>query len=115
RGAGAATPDVGGVVRERRTALEPARPSIRKLTLSVSRESGDPSQVTVGQVRGTAGLHRRILNVVLAPESLRGIAYLVQEGGAGDDVQWLYVPALGRVRQVMSREDVAAFLYSHAP
>src|SRR5258705_5250879 len=70
-----------------RSALEPARPSIRKLTLRMRGESGETSQVTVGQVRGTVASNSRILNVVLAPGSLRGIGYLVQEGRPASDVQ----------------------------
>src|SRR5882724_8820120 len=82
----AASPDVGVLVAEMKRALEPARPSIRKLTIRVSGELGETSEVIVGQVGGTAGTQRRILNLVLAPENLRGIAYLVQEGGATNDV-----------------------------
>ena len=108
----AADPDIGMLVREMKSALEPARPSIRKLTFRVSGESGETSQVIVGQVRGMVGTHRRILNLVLAPASLRGIAYLVEEGGAASDVQWLYLPAIGRVRKVVSPEAYAAFLNS---
>src|SRR2546427_4626182 len=48
---------------------------------------------------------RRTLNVVLAPEGLRGTAFLVQDDGAASDVQWLYIPAIGRVRQLVSPED----------
>ncbi len=72
----AAAPDIGALVGEMRSALEPARPSIRKLTLRMRGESGETSQVTVGQVRGTVASNSRILNVVLAPGSLRGIGYL---------------------------------------
>ena len=104
--------DARSLIEGTKRALEPARPSIRKLTLRVSGDSGESSQMIVGQARGTVGTHRRILNLVLAPESLRGIAYLVQEGGAANDVQWLYLPAIGRVRKVVSPEAYAAFLNS---
>jgi hypothetical protein len=111
-GKAAAPPDVQVLVREMKAALEPARPSIRKLTFRVSGESGETSQVVVGQVRGTARPQRRILNVVLAPESLRGITYLVQEGGAANDVEWFYLPSVGRIRKVVSPEAYSAFLNS---
>src|SRR2546427_12125610 len=55
---------------------------------------------------------RRTLNVVLAPESLRGAAFLVQDDGAASDVQWLYIPAIGRVRRLVSPEAYSAFLNS---
>ncbi len=108
----AAAPDIGALVGEMRSALEPARPNIRKLTLRMRGESGETSQVTVGQVRGTVASNSRILNVVLAPGSLRGIGYLVQEGRPASDVQWLYLPAIGRVRKLVSPEAYTAFLNS---
>jgi outer membrane lipoprotein-sorting protein len=108
----AAPPDVHVLVREMKTALEPPRPSVRKLTFRVSNESGEASQVMVGQARGTVESHRRILNLVLAPESLRGMAYLVQDGDTARDVQWLYLPVIGRVRTVVSPEAYSAFLNS---
>src|SRR5262245_42765151 len=97
----AQTPDVQTLVRGMKQALEPARPSLRKLTLTVA-QGGATSSVTLGQARGTVAGGNRILTVVLAPADLRGTAYLVEEQTAGDANQlWVYVPAIGRVRTVV--------------
>ncbi len=106
-------PDARAVVAGMKSVLEPTRPSIRKLTMRVSGGGlGETSEVVLGQARGTVGTERRTLNVVLAPESLRGTAFLVQDDGAASDVQWLYIPAIGRVRQLVSPEAYSAFLNS---
>jgi len=105
-------PDTQALVRGMKQALEPARPSLRKLTLTVAQE-GTTSTVTLGQARGTVGSASRILTVVLAPADLRGTAYLVQEQAAGDSDQlWVYLPAIGRVRTVVGPEAFSAFLNS---
>ena len=101
--------DARAVVAGMKSVLEPTRPSIRKLTMRVSGgESGETSEVVLGQAR----TERRTLSVVLAPESLRGTAFLVQNDGAASDVQWLYIPAIGRVRRLVSPEAYSAFLNS---
>jgi len=106
-------PDARAVVAGMKSVLEPTRPSIRKLTMRVSGGGlGETSEVVLGQARGTVGTERRTLNVVLAPESLRGTAFLVQDDGAASDVQWLYIPAIGRVRRLVSPEAYSAFLNS---
>src|SRR5438445_726969 len=61
-------PDARAVVAGMKSALEPTRPSIRKLTMRVSGGGlGETSEVVLGQARGTVGTERRTLNVVLAP------------------------------------------------
>jgi hypothetical protein len=108
----AQTPDVQALVGGMKQALEPARPSLRKMTLTVAQE-GTTSTVTLGQARGTVGGANRILTVVLAPADLRGTAYLVQEQAASaSDQLWAYVPAIGRVRTVVGPEAFSAFLNS---
>jgi hypothetical protein len=108
----AQTPDVQALVRGMKQALEPAKPSLRRMTLTVAQE-GTTSTVTLGQARGTVGGASRILTVVLAPADLRGTAYLVQEQAASpSDQLWVYVPAIGRVRTVVGPEAFSAFLNS---
>lgn len=108
----AASPDVGLIVKRMRAALEPERPSARKMTFRISGADDDASRVVVGQASSGVGDRRRILTVVLSPESLRGTAYLVEQSSADEDVQWLYLPAIDRVRKVVSPEAYAAFLNS---
>jgi CheY-like chemotaxis protein len=95
-----------------KAALEPAKSSARVATLTVTGD-GSSNQVVLGQARGTAGGGKRILTVVLAPADLRGIAYLVKEEPTSDnDNLWIWIPAIGRVRNVVSPEAYSAFLNS---
>jgi outer membrane lipoprotein-sorting protein len=108
----AAPPDVATILGRMKQALEPARPNLRKGTLTVA-QGGYTSQVTLGQARGKVASGNRILTVVLAPADLRGTAYIVKEEAASDtDRLWAYVPAIGRVREVVSPEAYSAFLNS---
>jgi outer membrane lipoprotein-sorting protein len=108
----ASPPDVATIVGRMKQALEPPKSSVRKMTLTVA-QGGSSSQVQLGQVRGKAADGNRILNVVLAPGDLRGTAYIVQEAPATvDNKQWAYVPAIGRVRTLVSPEAFSAFLNS---
>jgi len=110
--AGAETPDVATIVSRMKQAVEPAQASVRKMKLAVTQE-GSTKEVILGQARGKVADANHILTVVLAPAELRGTTYLVQEGVASDDnKQWIYVPAIGRVRTVVSPEAFSAFLNS---
>lgn len=104
-------PAVATMVSRMNAALDPDRPSIRTLTFRISGLDGD-AEIKVGKARRKVGDVVRELVVVLAPESLRGTAYLVEDSEASDDVQWMYVPAVGRVRKLISPEAYAAFLNS---
>ncbi|MGH7894492.1 MAG: outer membrane lipoprotein-sorting protein [Candidatus Binatia bacterium] len=110
--AAAAPPDVAVIVSRMKQALEPTQSSLRKMTLTVAQQ-GTSSTVVLGQARGKLADGNRILTVVLEPPDLRGTAYLVQEAPASDDnKQWAWVPAIGRVRTLISPEAFSAFLNS---
>jgi hypothetical protein len=110
--ASAAPPDVRGLVQRMKAALEPARPGVRRFTLTVNQDQ-ETSQVTVGEARKQMkGGAWRFLLAVLAPAAVQGTAYLVQEGGPGQDIQWFYLPYVRRVRTLVSSEAYSAFLNS---
>jgi hypothetical protein len=110
--AAAQAPDVTSIVARMKQAVEPAASSLRKLTLTVA-QGGTTSQVSLGQARGKVAGGNRVLTVVLAPADLRGVAFLLQEMPANDNDQlWTYVPAIGRVRNVVGPEAFSAFLNS---
>jgi hypothetical protein len=108
----AAPVDGTAVVGQMRAALEPERSAVRQITFKVSGPDGTVTPVTVGEARGRVGDTRRILAVVLAPASLRGMSYLLQQGSGDVNVQWVFLPAVGRVRKMTSPEAHTAFLNS---
>jgi len=110
--AGAAGPDAKALVAKMKDAFEPAKSSARTVTLTVTNE-GTSTQVVLGQARTTSGGGKQVLTVVLAPAELRGMAYLIQEQPQGpNDKIWNYIPAIGRVRTLVSPEAYSAFLNS---
>lgn len=111
--AAAAPPDATTIMTKMKAAIEPPQASLRRLTLTVTGLDGTSSAVVLGQARGAAAESRRILTVVLAPPELKGIAYLTQEQPAGPgDAQSAWIPAIGRVRTLVSSEAFSAFLNS---
>jgi len=111
--AGAAAPDVKALVTKMKAALEPSKAGARRLTLTLSQQ-GETTQVTIGEARKNLGNSGRILLAVLppAPVGAAGTAYLVQEGGPGQDTEWFYLPYVRRVRKLVSPEAYSAFLNS---
>ena len=107
----AAPPDAATVVSKMRAALEPDRASLRKLTMTVTGPGGDSSQITLGAARKKVGPAPRVVMVVLSPAGLRGTTLLVEEQTA-ENVLWLYVPAIGRTRKLVSPEAYTTFLNS---
>jgi hypothetical protein len=107
----AAPPEVGTIVERMKAALEPVKPSIRRLTFRASAD-GPAAPITVGEARKRDGRRSRYLVVVLAPEPLRGAAALMHEGGEADDLQWVYSPFIRRVRTIVSPEAYTSFLNS---
>lgn len=107
--ASAEPPDVQSLVKRMKDALEPASGGARRLSFTVSSDQGS-SQITVGEARKKMNGVPRILLVAMAPEGVRGAAYLVQGDGPGQDTQWFYLPYLRRVRKVVSPEAYSAFL-----
>jgi outer membrane lipoprotein-sorting protein len=99
------------VVNRMDAALDPDRPSIRALRFHVSGRGGD-TEITVGEARRKIGNVTHEVDVVLAPESLRGTAFLVEQTAADYGAQWIYAPANSRVRKLLSAEAYSPFLNS---
>jgi hypothetical protein len=120
RGAAAGTehPDASAIMAQVKAALEPARPSVRAFTMTVSAHHGDSARWTAGQVRKKVGGANHILIVMLAPMDVQGIAWLVREGRDGaPDTRWMYLPTTRRVRKLTGPNAYEAFLgsdFTHA-
>lgn len=87
------------------------RASIRLLTLRVGGRNG-PSRITLAEARCQRGGVEHELAVVLAPESVRGTAFLVEDSEVAENVNWLYVPATARVRELAAADAYSVFLDS---
>ena len=92
-------PDVNTLVAKMKAALEPPKSSLRQMKLSISGEDGGTTQWSLAQARKAVEGQGRILNVVLAPASDRGIASLVIDGKPPTTA--LYIPFIRRVRTLV--------------
>jgi hypothetical protein len=103
-------PDIDTLVGRVKTALEPAKASIRQLNLSISGETGGTTQWSVAQARKVVDGQGRILNVLLAPAGSRGIASMTMDGSPPETA--VFVPAVRRVRTLVPRDGYESFLGS---
>jgi len=89
--------------------LEPNQPGTRQLTMLV-RSGAESVEWTAAQARGSRDGGRFALTVLLAPPDLRGTALLVEERDGKPNREWLYLPYLRRVREVLPADEFEAFL-----
>lgn len=95
-------PEIATIIKDMKAALEPARPSVRELTLEISTPDGDVTVWTAAQARKVVNGQQQMLTVVLADELLRGNAWLVREGLKGaPDLEWVYEPATRRIKELV--------------
>lgn len=107
----AAPPDVMSLVDHMKAAFEPARPSIRKMVISVSSDKGYEDVRWVAAIaRKTIADEKRSLLVMLEPESVEGIALLIRERPEQEDAMWTYAPAVRRVRRIVAVDAYERFL-----
>jgi Outer membrane lipoprotein-sorting protein len=99
-GASAAEPDAASIVKRMKQALEPARPSVRVMTLKVNSGDGLTTQWTLGQARAHESGTDWMLTTVLKPADAKGITLLAKEKPGEATVTYWYLPALHLVREL---------------
>ena len=88
-----------------KAAMEPDRPSTRKLTFVISGTQGEPAHWVAWQVRKLLPDGKRTLTVFVEPENVRGIALLNWERKDQTFVDFLYLP---HVRRTLKNPDLEA-------
>jgi hypothetical protein len=91
------------ILRRVKEALEPARPSIRWITIRLQSRSGEATQWLAAQARKDLADAHGMLTVVLAPDTMRGVALLVRDRPSEPDLH-IYVPAVRRARRLLPVE-----------
>lgn len=101
------------VIAAMKAALEPDKPSVRRMDLTVSQDS-EQRHFTLVQARKHLDGGMRSITVLLAPDDAKGLAYLVAEKRPGqkDNTQWVYIPVVRRIREMVPAENYLAFLDS---
>ena len=107
----AAPPDALSIVKQMKEVFEPARPSTRKISISLS-AGNQKVQWVAAQGRKEFPDGKRMVTVLLAPESLKGTAYLIAERRNQPTLMWVYLPSSLRVREILPADAYEHFLGS---
>jgi len=102
-------PSADEIVRQMKLALEPAKPSVRTMTLTFD-DAGKKTSFGLVQARKQMADGDRSLTVLLEPTDARGIAYLAAGSPSGSAVEWLYVPYVQRTRKLVPAENYQSFM-----
>lgn len=98
------------IIGQMKAALEPTKPSLRRIDMTV-KQGGEQRRFTLVQARKALPDGNRSLTVMVAPDDAKGLAYLVAEKPKGqDNVEWLYIPVVRRVRQLVPAENYTSFM-----
>jgi len=103
--------DVEQLLRETRATLEPARPSLREIEITVRSPGADTVSWDARQARrqlddGSAA----IVTVLLEPAGVRGFAVLAVDRPNAPMQQWVYLPPVRRLRELSYSGRYHAFL-----
>jgi outer membrane lipoprotein-sorting protein len=106
----AASPEARSMMERMKAALEPDRSSTRDIVM-VTHTDGERTEWTARQARKKLKDGKRMLTVLLAPPDVKGFALLIQERrNENSDRQWLYLPYLRRVREILPLGTFETFL-----
>jgi outer membrane lipoprotein-sorting protein len=105
-------PDAQTILQRMKAALEPERPSTRTLVVAVRAADGFTAEWTARQARKRLADGNRILTVILAPDDVKGVGLLIREQKDRPDEQWMYLPAIRRVRKLVAIDAQESFLGS---
>ena len=98
------------IIGQMKNAMEPPKASLRRMTLT-ARDGSEETSLDLLQARRTFPDGARSLTVVLNPEGVRGIAYLVEQRRDGTgNTEYVYMPVIRRARKLLPTESYTAFL-----
>jgi hypothetical protein len=93
--------DAATILGRMKAALEPSRPSVRRVEVVLRDPHGAETSWTARQARKHGPAGNRVAMVMLSPPEVAGSAFLIEERTSGPDAQWVYLPAVRRVRKIM--------------
>jgi len=92
------------ILKKTKALLEPERPSIRKVVMSLSAK-GETVQKVMGQAFKTFPDGKRMVLVMLVPDDVKGMGYLIMERENQPDVMYVYIPSMRRTREISGLVD----------
>lgn len=85
---------------------------IAKVTLEIAPKDGTKRLREIVSMRKKDGNVTKLVTFFLAPTDVRDAAFLVYDRKGADDLRWLYLPAIGQVRQLSAQSNRQSFFGS---
>jgi len=103
-------PNAAAIVAKMKAVMEPTRSSVRDIHITVRGADGSSLHWTAEQVRAPVKGGSAVLTVVTSPEGVKGNALLIRDDGDGQEHEWVYIPAVRRVRELVYGNKNQSFL-----
>jgi hypothetical protein len=102
------------IMREQRRVNSGYVDEVIRYKMALVNANGDRSErvLEVRTLESTGGTGDRTLIVFHEPADIKGTALLTHESRDGDDDQWLYLPAVKRIRRIASSNRASSFVGS---
>ena len=95
-----ASPDVDTIMKKMKQLFEPEKTTTRTVTITLWKGKTKTMQWVAREARKKIGDDKNYLLVFMKPEDMKGIARLIVERKDKDNVEFLYIPAINRVREI---------------
>jgi outer membrane lipoprotein-sorting protein len=77
----------------------------------ITSRNGSTTERNIDQyAKDSAAGYARAVIVFQSPATVRGTRFLTMDNASGDSDQWIYLPALGKVRRIASSESGGSFM-----
>lgn len=88
------------ILKKTKELLEPARPSIRKVVVTLREDGKETVQKIMGQAYKKCPDGEKMLLVMLEPTHVKGLGYLLMERENEDDAAFTYIPSMKRTNRI---------------
>lgn len=95
----ATEPAVDGLLSKMKNAFEPSMTSTRIVTITLKSHGAVTSQWVAQEARKTLSDGKKSLLVIFQPECMKGVARLISEKDGTTNAEFIYFPALHRIRE----------------
>jgi len=109
-GAAAAERNAAEYMEEMKAALEPVRPGVRRIDITLKEPGAEPTSWKAWQAHKHYPNMEKTVLILVEPRDVRGVAHLIQESTDGEYAQWVYLPFARRVRRILVEDSYQPFM-----
>ncbi|MBT8339588.1 MAG: outer membrane lipoprotein-sorting protein, partial [Desulfatitalea sp.] len=103
--------DAQSILEKSKVALDSTLEGSRKIVVEIKNKNGSTTEWVARQAQKTFPDGKRSLMVLMKPDSIKGTAYLIwKPNDTRGMVQWVYVPAMRRIREIKYQDIYGSFL-----